>query len=90
MINMLDWIVPIVGILLAAGGLFYGCIKVHPASTVRWLIYAAVAFVSVELVAMPVLPMLNLAMTITDQTVAIIGMTFGNEVVMERILPWWL
>lgn len=83
-------IVAAVGLLLAAGGLFYGCTKVRPQTPLRWLVYAAVGFLLVELVAAPVWHQLGFTTTDLDEYVALIGMTLGCEVVMERILPWWL
>lgn len=77
------------GIVIAACALFYGCVKVHPASLVRWVVYLAVAFISVEFAALPLLTPLRITLTPTDQLVAIAGMMFAFDVLMERILPWW-
>lgn len=85
-----DLAVGTAGIVIAACALFYGCIRVHPASLVRWVVYLAVAIIAVEFAAIPLLAPLGITMPTIDQVVAIAGMTFAFDVLMERILPWWL
>jgi hypothetical protein len=85
---IVDIFVVVVGWLLAAGALVYGCMHVAPGSWARWLVFVAGAVIVTQFGWLPLLGLLGLRVTVADQYVALALATVGLKLLMEKALPW--
>ncbi len=86
--EIVDAFVVVVGWLLAAGAVVYGCIHIPPGAWLRWLVYGAGAVVLTQFGWLPLLPAFGFRVTVTDQYVALGLATVGLKLLMEKALPW--
>ena len=87
---MVDIFVAVVGWLLAAGALVYGCMHVAPGSWARWLVFVAGAVIVTQFGWLPLLPMFGFRVEVVDQYAAVVLATVGLKLLMEKALPWLL
>lgn len=83
-----DIFVVVVGWLLAAGALVYGCMHVAPGSWARWLVFVASAVIATQFGWLPLLPLFGFHVTTVDQYAAVGLATVGLKLLMEKALPW--
>lgn len=75
-------------VLLAAGAIFYGCVRVPPGSLARWLVFGAGAVVVTQFAWYPIVSVwCTYPVTTTDQYVSTIWATMLLKVVVERVVP---
>jgi len=87
---LVDAFVVIVGWLLAAGAVVYGCVHIPPGAWLRWLVYGAGAVVLTQFGWLPLLPAFDIHVGTVDQYAAVGLATVGLKVLMEKALPWLL
>ncbi len=85
---IVDIFVVVMGWLLAAGALVYGCMHVPPGSWARWLVFVAGAVIVTQFGWLPLLGLLGLRVEVVDQYVALGLATIGLKLIMEDVLPW--
>ena len=88
MSTIIDAFVVIVGWLLAAGALVYGCMHVPPGAWARWLVFLAGAVIATQFGWLPLLPLFGFHVTTVDQYAAVGITTLLFKLLMERVLPW--
>lgn len=86
--EMIDFFVTVVGWLLTAGAVVYGCVHVRPGAGARWLVYGAGAVILTQFGWLPLLPAFGFRVTVADQYVALALATVGLKLLMEKALPW--
>ena len=84
----IDIFVAVVGLLLTAGALVYGCMHVAPGSWARWLVFVASAVIAAQFGWLPLLGLFGVRVDVVDQYVAVVLATVGLKLLMERALPW--
>lgn len=78
-------------VLLAAGAIFYGCVRVPPGSLARWLVYGAGAVVVTQFAWYPIVSVwCTYPVTTLDQYAATVTATVLLKVTVEGIVPFWL
>lgn len=83
-----DMIVVGLGILLAAGAVFYGLAKLPPGDWRRWLVYGAGAVVVTQFAWYPIVSVwCTYPVTTVDQHVATMAATALLKVTAERVIP---
>lgn len=87
-----ELIVITVGMLLAAGAVFYGCITVPPGAWLRWLVFGAVAIIATQFVWWPLVSAVGWAdgVSVLDQYAAVGIATLEIKFLVERVIPRWL
>lgn len=85
---IIDAFVVIVGWLLAAGAVVYGCVHVRPGAGARWLVYGAGALILTQFGWLPLLPLFDIHVGTVDQYAAVGLATVGLKLLMEKALPW--
>ncbi len=85
--EIIDLIISLLGMLLTAGALFYGCVHVRPGAIMRWGIYGAGAVIATQFGWLPLLPSLGLRADTNDQYVALVVATLLLKIVMEKLVP---
>lgn len=83
-----DLLVIGISVLLAAGAVFYGCVRVPPGSLARWLVYGAGAVVVTQFAWYPIVSVwCTYPVTTTDQYVTTAWAAVLLRVVVERVVP---